>query len=90
VVTSTKTVTNMLFLCSRARAAELTIIKAGDKKLRKVVDPYLIPALGKKSIELGEDVSEALNMKLTGNCMITGFAEVVAEGLTLAAATGKI
>ncbi|KAG2173758.1 hypothetical protein INT43_005178 [Umbelopsis isabellina] len=72
----------------KARAAELTIIKAGDNKLRKIVDPYLIPALGKKSIELGEDVTEALNMKLTGNCMITGFAEVLAEGLTLAAATG--
>lgn len=28
-------------------------------------------------------------MKLIGNSMITGFAEVLAEGLTLAAATGK-
>jgi 3-hydroxyisobutyrate dehydrogenase-like beta-hydroxyacid dehydrogenase len=40
-------------------------------------------------VEVGEDVGEALNMKLTGNFMVSGFAEVVAEGLTLAAATGK-
>ncbi|GAB5593311.1 hypothetical protein Unana1_08211 [Umbelopsis nana] len=72
----------------RAKAAELIIIKAGDLKLREKMNPYLIPAMGNRSIEVGEDVGEALNMKLTGNFMVSGFAEVVAEGLTLAAATG--
>jgi 3-hydroxyisobutyrate dehydrogenase-like beta-hydroxyacid dehydrogenase len=41
-------------------------------------------------VELGEDVGEALNMKLTGNMMLLSFSQVMAEGLTLAAATGEI
>ncbi|CAO3668722.1 unnamed protein product [Umbelopsis vinacea] len=72
----------------RAKAAELIIIKAGDHKLRAIIDTYLIPAMGNRSIELGEDVGEALNMKLTGNMMLLSFSQVMAEGLTLAAATG--
>ena len=33
----------------RARAAELIIIKAGDLKLREIVGPYLVPAIGNKT-----------------------------------------
>ncbi|KAI8578758.1 hypothetical protein K450DRAFT_245345 [Umbelopsis ramanniana AG] len=72
----------------KARAAELIIIKAGDLKLREIVSPYLIPAMGNKTIECGEDVGEALKMKLSGNSMVLGFAQVMADGLTLAAASG--
>lgn len=35
----------------RARAAELIIIKAGDLKLREIVSPYLVPAMGNKTSE---------------------------------------
>lgn len=97
----------------RARAAELIIIKAGDLKLREIVGPYLVPAMGNKtsktyqyllcqyimmiltldfyhpSVECGEDVGDALKMKLAGNSMVTGFAQVMADGLTMAEASGK-
>ncbi|KAH8547999.1 hypothetical protein BGW37DRAFT_523862 [Umbelopsis sp. PMI_123] len=72
----------------KARAAELIIIKGGDHKLREIVSPYLVPAMGNRTIECGENVGDALKMKLTGNSMLTGFSQVMAEGLTLAAASG--
>ncbi|KAI8576777.1 hypothetical protein K450DRAFT_255584, partial [Umbelopsis ramanniana AG] len=41
--------TTIFGLPSKAHAAKLIIIKAGDIKLRDIVSPYLIPAMGNKT-----------------------------------------
>ncbi|KAI7860532.1 NAD binding domain of 6-phosphogluconate dehydrogenase-domain-containing protein [Circinella umbellata] len=74
---------------AKAKAAALIILAAGDSKvLEKKVLPILIPATGPKAIRLGEEPKKALQMKLTGNYFITSLVEMVAEGTTLAEASG--
>lgn len=72
----------------KAASGELTVMMAGTKDVRSQILPLLIPVIGKKTIELGEDVGESLRLKLCGNFFITSVVEMVAEGMTLGEGAG--
>ncbi|GAA5816443.1 hypothetical protein MFLAVUS_009972 [Mucor flavus] len=75
---------------SKAVSGDLTVLMAGgNTKERAKVIHLMIPVIGKKIIELGEeDVAESLRLKLCGNFFITSVVEMVAEGMTLGEASG--
>lgn len=72
----------------KAAVGELILLIAGDLVAREKVLPLLIPVIGKSKIDLGEDVGEALSLKLCGNYFVTAVVEMVAEGMTLGEASG--
>lgn len=74
----------------KAISGDLTVLMAGGTdQVRAKIIPLLIPVIGKKAIELGqEDVAESLRLKLCGNYFITSLVEMVAEGMTLGEASG--
>ncbi|KAI7883356.1 NAD(P)-binding protein [Lichtheimia hyalospora FSU 10163] len=72
----------------KAAAAQLIVLAAGPQDVRNKVLPLLVPAIGPKAIELGDDSTQALHMKLTGNFFITSLVEMLGEGMTLGQAAG--
>ncbi|KAL0078070.1 hypothetical protein J3Q64DRAFT_1293261 [Phycomyces blakesleeanus] len=72
----------------RAQSADLVVLMAGPKAQQAIVKPLLIPAIGKKAIELGEDPAESIRLKLCGNFLVTSSCEMLAEALTLGEAAG--
>lgn len=71
-----------------ADKAELIIIMSGDYRSKKELAYILVPAVGKKVVDLGGNVEKAPTFKLIGNSMILGCMEVVAEGQTLSEKAG--
>lgn len=72
----------------KAAAAQLIVLAAGPQNVRNKVLPLLVPAIGPKAIELGDDPTQALHMKLTGNFFVTSLVEMLGEGMTLGQAAG--
>ncbi|KAJ4472579.1 NAD(P)-binding protein [Lentinula edodes] len=66
-----------------ADKAQLLIVMAGEYRSKKEVAYLLVPAVGRKVIDLGENVEKAPTFKLLGNSMILGAVEVIAEAYTL-------
>ncbi|KAJ3731954.1 hypothetical protein DFJ43DRAFT_348922 [Lentinula guzmanii] len=66
-----------------ADKAQLLIVMAGEYRSKKEVAYLLVPAVGRKVIDLGENVEKAPTFKLLGNSMILGAVEVIAEAFTL-------
>ncbi|CEG83156.1 hypothetical protein RMATCC62417_17125 [Rhizopus microsporus] len=74
---------------AKAAAAELIVLIAGgDSNSRSKALSILIPAIGKKKIELGDTVGQSLRLKLCGNFVVTSTVEMLAEYMTLAEASG--
>jgi 3-hydroxyisobutyrate dehydrogenase-like beta-hydroxyacid dehydrogenase len=71
-----------------ADKAQLILVMAGSYRQKKEVAYTLVPAVGKKVIDLGGNVEKALSMKLIGNSFIGGMVEALAESITLAEKTG--
>jgi len=71
-----------------ADKAQLVIVMAGDYRSKKEVAYLLVPAVGRKVVDLGGNVEKAPAFKLIGNSMILGCMEVLAEGQTLAEKSG--
>ncbi|KAJ7222861.1 NAD-P-binding protein [Mycena haematopus] len=71
-----------------AAAAQLVIVMAGDYRSKKEVAYMLVPAVGKKVIDLGGNIEKASTFKLIGNSMILGTMEILAESYTLAEKSG--
>ncbi|KAF7972552.1 hypothetical protein HWV62_17762 [Athelia sp. TMB] len=71
-----------------AAAADLIFVLAGPNNAKKAVAHALVPAAGRKILDLGEDLTKAPTLKLIGNSMILGCIELLAEAQTLAAKTG--
>ncbi|EKM61550.1 uncharacterized protein PHACADRAFT_248231 [Phanerochaete carnosa HHB-10118-sp] len=71
-----------------AQAAQLIVVMAGDYRSKKEVAHLLVPALGRKVIDLGGNLEKAPTFKLIGNSMILGSLEVLAEALTLSEKSG--
>ncbi|KIJ54229.1 hypothetical protein M422DRAFT_25168 [Sphaerobolus stellatus SS14] len=67
-----------------AQSAQLVIIMAGEVRAKREVAHILVPAVGRKVIDLGSNVEKGPTMKLIGNSLILGTVELIAEGLTLA------
>ncbi|KAI8881003.1 NAD(P)-binding protein [Backusella circina FSU 941] len=72
----------------KAIAGELVVLMSGPQNAREAVTPILIPAIGKKHIDLGDVIEKALKLKLCGNFFVTSVVELVAEGMALGDATG--
>lgn len=72
----------------KAAAAQLIVLAAGPQNVRDKVLPLLVPAIGPKAIQLGDDPVQALHMKLTGNFFVTSLVEMLGEGMTLGQASG--
>jgi len=65
-----------------AEKAQLVIALAGDYASKKEVAYLLVPAVGRKALDLGENVEKAPIMKLIGNSLIMGFNELISEAFT--------
>ncbi|GAA5900271.1 hypothetical protein JCM6882_002294 [Rhodosporidiobolus microsporus] len=71
-----------------AKSAQLVFVLSGDVFAKKRVLPYLVPAIARKSIDVGSNVERAASFKLQGNGLIIGIIELLAEGMTLADKSG--
>ncbi|KAL8287133.1 hypothetical protein RQP46_003585 [Phenoliferia psychrophenolica] len=71
-----------------AQSAKLVWVISGDHFAKKRILPYLSPAMGRKHIDVGSNVERAASFKLSGNFLILGIMENLAEALTLANKTG--
>ncbi|KAF8204243.1 hypothetical protein K438DRAFT_1964609 [Mycena galopus ATCC 62051] len=63
-------------------------VMSGDYRSKKEVAYMLVPAVGKKVIDLGGNIEKANTFKLIGNSMILGTLEILAESFTLAEKSG--
>ncbi|KAJ6601139.1 NAD-P-binding protein [Mycena vulgaris] len=73
---------------SVANAAQLVIVMSGDYRSKKEVAYMLVPAVGRKVIDLGGNLEKAPTFKLLGNSLILGTLEILAESYTLAEKSG--
>ncbi|KAJ7762325.1 NAD-P-binding protein [Mycena maculata] len=71
-----------------AAAAQLVIVMSGDYRTKKEIAYILVPAVGRKVIDLGGNLEKAPTFKLIGNSMILGTLEILAEAYTLAEKSG--
>ncbi|GAA5837134.1 hypothetical protein JCM11251_005263 [Rhodosporidiobolus azoricus] len=71
-----------------AKSAQLVFVMSGDVFAKKRVLPFLVPAIARKSIDVGSNVERAASFKLQGNGLIIGIIELLAEGMTLADKSG--
>ncbi|KAG2057082.1 NAD(P)-binding protein [Suillus hirtellus] len=71
-----------------ADKATLVIAMSGDYRSKKEIAFLLVPAVGRKVIDLGGNVEKAPTLKLIGNGMIMGMNELLAETLTLGEKSG--
>lgn len=70
-----------------AKEAKLVIVLSGDLFAKKKVSPYLVPALGRRVLDVGSDVERAASLKLIGNGTLVCLIEVLSECMTLAGST---
>jgi 3-hydroxyisobutyrate dehydrogenase-like beta-hydroxyacid dehydrogenase len=66
-----------------AAARELVFAISGSYHAKKRAAHMLVPALGRKVMDLGSNVEKAASFKLCGNGLIVGMIEVLAETFTL-------
>lgn len=71
-----------------ADKAQLVIILSGDYLSKKEIAYLFVPAIGRKVIDLGENIEKAPTLKLLGNSLILGTLEVLAEAHTLGEKSG--
>ncbi|KAI8990652.1 NAD-P-binding protein [Trametes punicea] len=71
-----------------ANAAQLIIVMSGDYRSKKEVAHLLIPAVGRKVMDLGGNIEKAPTFKLIGNSLILGNLELLAEVFTLSEKAG--
>jgi len=71
-----------------ADAAELLIVMAGDYRSKKEISHLLVPAVGRKVVDLGGNLEKAPTFKLIGNSLILGGLEILAEIFTLGEKAG--
>ncbi|KAK7465511.1 hypothetical protein VKT23_005485 [Stygiomarasmius scandens] len=71
-----------------ADKAQLVIVMSGDYRSKKEVAYLLVPSMGRKVIDLGENIEKAPTFKLIGNSMILGAIEVFGEAYTLGEKAG--
>lgn len=63
-------------------------VLSGDTFAKQHVTPFLVPAMGRKVIDVGSNVERAAAFKLCGNSLILSIVETLAESMTLADKTG--
>ncbi|PFH52283.1 hypothetical protein AMATHDRAFT_57330 [Amanita thiersii Skay4041] len=68
--------------------SQLLIVMSGDYRSKKEVAYLLVPAVGKKVIDLGGDLEKAPTFKLIALSMLLGNLEILAEAFTMAKKSG--
>lgn len=71
-----------------AVAAQLVYVLTGEPSSVDKIKPFTQGVMAKAIIPLGSDVSKATLLKITGNTMILGMIEVLAEALVFAEKSG--
>lgn len=71
-----------------AKEAQLVVVLSGDIFAKKHAEKLLVPAMGRKIIDVGANVERASSFKLLGNSCVLGVIELLAESMTLADKTG--
>ncbi|WWD17269.1 hypothetical protein CI109_101707 [Kwoniella shandongensis] len=71
-----------------AEAAKLLIVLSGPEAVKEKLKPHLVPALGNRLIDVGEDVKKASALKSMGNMMLLGFIELLGEAYALGDSVG--
>jgi len=71
-----------------ADKAQLVIVMSGDYRSKKEVAYLLVPAVGRKVVDLGGNLQKAPTLKLLGNSIILGCIEVIAEAITMGEKAG--
>jgi 3-hydroxyisobutyrate dehydrogenase-like beta-hydroxyacid dehydrogenase len=71
-----------------AIAAQLIFVLTGQPSSVDKIRPFTKGVLGKGTIELGSDVTKATLLKITGNAMILGMVEILAEALVFSEKSG--
>ncbi|OCF34094.1 hypothetical protein I316_04041 [Kwoniella heveanensis BCC8398] len=71
-----------------AETADLILAISGDYFAKKHAAHALVPAIGKKVMDLGSNVERAMSFKLVGNALELGFIELLAECFTLCDQSG--
>ncbi|KAG6895085.1 hypothetical protein C0992_003211 [Termitomyces sp. T32_za158] len=71
-----------------AAKGQLLIVMSGDYRSKKEIAYLFVPGVGRKVVDLGENLEKAPTFKLLGNSMILGTLEVLAEAYTLAEKSG--
>jgi len=64
------------------------IVMSGDYRSKKELAYILVPAIGRKIVDLGGNLEKAPTFKLLGNSLILGSLEILAESFTLAEKSG--
>ncbi|EXJ83056.1 hypothetical protein A1O1_06674 [Capronia coronata CBS 617.96] len=73
---------------SVAKSAGLLVALAGDETARSKLKQYIVPTIGKATIDCGSDASKGALLKILGNNCILGTIELLSESFTLAEKTG--
>jgi len=71
-----------------ADKATLIVLLSGDYRSKKEVAYTLVPAIGRRVLDLGGNVEKAPTFKLIGNSLILGSIELIAESYTIAEKSG--
>lgn len=71
-----------------AKTAQLVFAVGGKADSVKLASKYIVPNIGRKVMEFGEDPSKASAFKLIGNSFILSTVEMVSESMTLAEKAG--
>ncbi|WVR07075.1 hypothetical protein IAU60_004114 [Kwoniella sp. DSM 27419] len=66
-----------------AEAAKLLIVLSGEDKVKQQIKSILVPALGDRSVDVGEDVKKASAIKSMGNMLLLGWIELLSEAYAL-------
>lgn len=61
---------------------------SGNYRSKKEVAHLLVPGIGRKIVDLGEDIQKAHTYKLIANSMILGTLEILGEAYTLGEKSG--
>ncbi|GJJ13175.1 hypothetical protein Clacol_007426 [Clathrus columnatus] len=67
-----------------AHSAQLVIVMSGEVRAKREVAYLLVPAVGRKVIDLGSNVEQAPKLKIIGNSLILSSIEIIGEAMTLA------
>ncbi|KAF8665339.1 hypothetical protein AX16_000358 [Volvariella volvacea WC 439] len=71
-----------------AERGDLIIAMSGDYHSKREAAHLFVPAIGRKVIDLGENIEKAPTFKLLGNSLLLGAIEIISEAHTLGEKTG--
>ncbi|KAI1100865.1 NAD(P)-binding protein [Jackrogersella minutella] len=69
---------------SAAKSASLLVVVSGNDKSRELLKSYVVPSLGRATIDCGGDTRKVALLKILGNSCILGTIELLSESFTLA------